>query len=271
METEFINESGDFTDSFRAALPERLGDDFYNDPETRLQPTKELDNVTNIFDMAKRVVNGSRKISAHGEELKAATEGMVKIPGEGASIEEIAAYRTAQGVPDTKEEYELAIPDSEGKEGNTVIANAVMAAAHEAGIPKSKLSAVWDPVLTALGAQVEEQVKAGQALLDADVQSLKDVKKENYDSFIAGTNKVAAHFDVQADAATGRKENLYGSNFMKLMEVAGYKDLPAVREFLGQIAPLVLERNTAIGRGKGAEGGDEWFTDYHEVEENKDN
>ena len=178
---EFIDEDGDFTEDFRDSLPERLGDTYYNDPDTKQKPTKELDNVNNVFDMAKMVVTGSRKISAHGDELKKATEGMIKIPSEGAAPEEVVAYRKAQGVPETAEGYELAIP-KENNEGYDAIASVIKSAAHEAGIAPSKLSAIWDKVVPALVSQTADIEKKGQEILAADIQALKDVKKEKYDS-----------------------------------------------------------------------------------------
>ncbi len=245
---EFIDEQGGLTDEFRAALPERLGDAYYNDPATRQQPTKELDNVKNVFDLAKMVVTGSRKISSHGEQLKKATDGFIKIPGEGATAEEVAAYRKAQGVPDSPDGYQLTIPDAD-KEGFGVIAKEVSAAAHEVGIPPSKLSAVWGKVVNALVIQTQALEKKGMDLLTADVQALKDAKREKYDAFITDTNKVAAHFDVKGDAALGTQDNPVGSNFMTMMDKMGLKDTPVVREFLGAIAPLVLEGKTTLGRG----------------------
>ena len=249
---DYSDENGDFTEDFRSALPEKLGDDYYNDPEHQ-KPTKELDNVNNIFDMAKMVVSGSRKISAHGEELKKAVEGLIKIPGEGATNNEIAAYRKAVGVPDSYEGYDLPVPE-EDKEGFEAIAKEVKTAAHEAGIPPSKLSAVWEKVVTALGTQTQALEQRGKELLDKDIQTLKDTKKEKYDSFITDTNKVAAHFDIKADPALGTQDNLVGGNFMRLMDTMGIKDTPAVREFLGSIAPLVLEGKTTIGKGSGEPG-----------------
>ncbi len=255
--SEFIEENGDLTEDFRAALPERLGDAYYNDPETKKEPTKELDNIRNVFDMAKMVVTGSRKISQHGEVLKKATEGMIKIPGEGATDDEIAAYRKAMGVPDTVDGYQLTIPEND-KEGYETIAREVRAAAHEAGIAPSKLSKVWDKVVGAIAAQTAALEKKGMDLLTADIQALKDAKKEKYDSFIQDTDKVAAHFDVKGDAAIGTQDNPIGSDFMKLMDSLGVKDTPVVREFLGSIAPLVLEGSSHIGAnppGSRDEGG----------------
>ncbi len=265
--------NGDFTPDYRATFPEMLGDVYYNDPETRQKPTKELDNVKNVSDALKMVVTGSRKISAHGEELKnvatKATEGMIKIPGEGATVEEIAAYREAQGVPKDVSGYELPIPEDEAnKAGNEAIAKEVAAAAHEAGIPKSKLTAVWNKVVPALAAQAQALEKQGNDLLAADVQALKDVKKDKYDSFIIDTDKVAAHFDIKANQDAGTKENLRGTEFMKLMEGMGIKDVPVVREFLGAIAPLVLEGSTALG-GPAPQAKSEGGFDYDYDEKGK--
>ena len=244
---DYIDENGAFTEDFRDSLPDILGDDYFNDPD-KTQATKYFDNVKDLPTLLKRAVNGDRKISAHGEALKKATEGMIKIPGEGSTPEEIVAYRKAQGVPETSDGYELPIPE-EGKEGYENIAKEVKAAAHEAGIAPSKLNAVWSKVVATMGEQTKALEAKGQELLNADVQALKDTKKEKYDSFIADTNKVAAHFDT--------KDNPIGTNFMKLCDNMGIKDTPAVREFLGQIAPLVLEGKTVIGQAASspAEGG----------------
>ena len=233
-------------DEFKEQLPEALGDDYFNDGTERQQPTKYFDNVDSFTTLAKRAVNADRTISSHGEALKNATKGYIKIPGEGASVEEMAAYRKAQGVPETPKGYELAIPEVD-KEAYTEIAKEVAAAAHEAGIPPSKLSALWGRVTTALVAQNQAIEKQGQDLLAADVQALKDAKKENYDAFIGDTNNVAANFDIKADLEAGIKENPVGANFMSLMDTMGIKDTPVVREFLGAIAPLVLEGKTSIG------------------------
>ena len=244
---EYIGEDGTFTDDFRAELPERLGDAYYNDPDTKLQPTKELDNVKNIFDMAKMVVTGSRKISQHGETLKKATEGMIKIPGEGATPEEIVAYRQAQGVPETPDGYELVNDQLEPED--KPFAEIVQNSCHKNGIPKSKAQAVFNDVKETLNQMKEADVKKGMDLLNADVQALKDVKKEKYDSFIEDTNKVARHFDVKADSQLGTKANPIGTNFMDFMEHMGVRDVPVVREFLGAIAPLLLEGSTHLGAG----------------------
>jgi hypothetical protein len=260
---DYIGEDGSFTDNLRADLPTLLGDDYYNDPETKQQPTKELDNVKDLSTLLRKTVNASRKISAHGEAIKKATEGMIKIPGEGATPEEVVAYRKAQGVPETPDGYALTIPEND-KEGFEAIAKEVKAAAHEAGIAPSKLAGVWEKVTTALMAQTQALEKKGMEILNADIQALKDAKKEKYDAFIQDTNKVASHFDVKADG----QDNPIGSNFMKLMETMGIKDTPVVREFLGAIAPLVLEKGSHLG-GPAPQGNKEGGFSYQYDEHGK--
>jgi hypothetical protein len=251
-------------EEFKEQLPELLGDDYYNDKEKR-QPTKYFENVDSFATLAKRALNADRKISAHGTELKRATEGMIKIPGEGATEEDIKAYRKAIGIPEKQEDYQLKIPDQD-KEGFEAIAKQVRTAAHQVGIAPSKLSAVWDQVMTALVAQNQALEQKGMELLAADVQALKEAKKEKYDAFIAETDRVAAELDVKGDLNAGRPDNPIGSNFMRLMDNMGIKDTPVVREFLGAIAPLVLEGKTIIGGStptSAGEGGFDYQYDEH--------
>ena len=40
-----IDEQGNFTPEFTTELPNMLGDDFYNDPDTKQQPTKMFENI----------------------------------------------------------------------------------------------------------------------------------------------------------------------------------------------------------------------------------
>jgi len=237
-------------DEFKEQLPDALGDDYYNDGTERQQPTKYFDNVDSFTTLAKRAVNADRTISSHGEALKNATKGYIKIPGEDASVEEMAAYRKAQGVPETAEGYEVPIPEDVPEEDKPVydnLAKMVAISAHKAGIPPSKINPVFEDVIKTVVARRNAEIKEGQDLLDADIQSLKDTKKEGYDSFISDTNKVAAHFDIKADAVVGIKENLKGSDFMAFLKGMGVNNVPVVREFLGAIAPLVLEGKTSIG------------------------
>lgn len=83
--------------------------------------------------------------------------GRVKVPGEGASEQEVAEYRKALGVPDDAKGYEAPkLVDSEGKQltgsdGEPLEIDqerfgAIAAYAHEAGMPKAAFEAVMQKV-----------------------------------------------------------------------------------------------------------------------------
>lgn len=58
----------------------------------------------------KTVVDLAKSYGALEKKLGARDEGMVKIPGEGATPEEISAYRRAAGIPETAEAYDSIQP-----------------------------------------------------------------------------------------------------------------------------------------------------------------
>ncbi len=70
-------------------------------------------------------------------------EGYIKVPGEGATTEEVAAYRKAQGVPDTPDGYELKKPEGElGNFYNEEEVKAFAAKAAELGLTKAQAAAL---------------------------------------------------------------------------------------------------------------------------------
>jgi len=240
-----IDETGTFTEEFTEKLPEMLGDEIYNDPDTRQQKTKVFDNIKDLRTLTLNHLRAERKISSHGEELKKATEGLTKIPGEGSSPEEVTAYRKAIGVPETKDGYELSIPKVEtDKAGYEAIAKEVREAAHTAGIPASKLSAVWNTVINGLIKQTTELEQKGIDLMEKDTAALKEKHKEKYDSFMKDGEDALAKFENGPEVA-------------KLLDSFGIKGHPIVREFLYEVAPLVLEGGTHLGGGQEEKGKEE--------------
>lgn len=82
--------------------------------------------------------------------------GRIKVPGEGASAEEIAEYRKAIGVPEDPKGY--AVPEFKDAAGNPIPLNTAMteritAAAHKMGVPKAALDALLEGEIRA---QIEE-------------------------------------------------------------------------------------------------------------------
>lgn len=95
--------------------------------------------------------------------------GRIKVPGEGATAQEIAEYRQAIGVPAEPGGYQL--PEVKGADGNPIPLNTatterIFAKAHELGVPK----AVGEQLVAAeIAAQIEEH-DAAIKQLQADAQ-----------------------------------------------------------------------------------------------------
>lgn len=234
----------------RENLQSVLGDDYYNDPETKQQPTKMFDNVADEKGFARNYINAQRKISKGEEAFAEKTKGMVKIPDDKSTPEEIAAYRKATNVPESADKYELAIPgDAMDKAGFEVIAGEVRKAAFEAGAPNSIISKVWSKVTEALTLQNAALEQKGIELMKADEETLKAEWKDKYDATMKITDDALAKFKM-------------GGEVIKLLDTYGIKNHPAFRRFIAEVAPLVLEGKTIAGQGGGGEVGDGWPISY---------
>ena len=250
-----IGEDGVFTDEFREQLPGLLGDNYFNDPETKQQPTKMFDNIKDIKGLVNMTATAQRELSRGDARFADKMKEMIKIPGEGATPEEIAAYNKAVGVPETMDGYELPIPEGDDKAGYEVIANAVKAAAFESGVPASKVIGVWGKVVEAIDQQNKALEQKGLALMAAEETAQKEKYKDKYPIFIEEGDKVLT-----------KAKN--GAELGKILEIFGLKNHPAVREFLFEIAPLVNQGSTTLG-GSAQEKDEKWFTDYSGVGKNE--
>jgi hypothetical protein len=99
---------------------------------------------------------------------RAKTEGMIKVPGEGATAEEIAAYHKAIGVPEKEDEYGYQLP--EGLAEDAVDKAKIDAWRKEfkaAGIPKATAEKILNKYLgdevAGMKARSEEYTKALEA------------------------------------------------------------------------------------------------------------
>jgi hypothetical protein len=77
----------------------------------------------------------------------------------------------------------------------------------------------------------------GLALMASEVDGMKELHKEKYDSFIAGTDEALAKFKGGADVKT-------------LLDTYGIGNSPVIRNLLAEIAPLVNEGKTVFGETK---------------------
>lgn len=120
---------------------------------------KSLDDVVKSYREAERAVRDG---------------GRVKVPGEGASPEEVAAYHKAIGVPEKPDGYATPeIKDADGNpvEINTALTDRVKAAAHKAGVPKEALDAILAEEVQAQAAEYDQIVKQLQAKSAEHVKS----------------------------------------------------------------------------------------------------
>lgn len=120
-------------------------------------------------------LNGLAKI-ARDNQKALRDSGRVKVPGEGAGAEEIAAFRSAIGVPEKASDYKLPeLKDADGNpltdaEGNSPV-NAdklgrIVEIAHKNGIPKAALEATLQEIAEADLNEIagaENQLKADAA------------------------------------------------------------------------------------------------------------
>lgn len=139
-------------------------------------------------------LNGLAKIARDNQ--KALREsGRVKIPGEGASAEEVAAYHKAIGVPDNPQGYEIKAPVGEdGKPVplNQALADRIAAAGHKLGAPKGVVEGLANEIMQfemdALHKADGEQRAAAQAWVAKQGQDA--------DAKIAAIDRAAAALSI---------------------------------------------------------------------------
>jgi hypothetical protein len=112
--------------------------------------------------------------------------GRVKVPGEGASAEEVAAFRAGIGVPENAEGYEIKLPEtSGGLELDGDMIGKLAAIAHENGLPKAGFEAVANAYVAQ---QVEDHI--------AEVKRQDDLTQAQLKAW--GADKDAKLADCQA-------------------------------------------------------------------------
>jgi hypothetical protein len=93
-------------------------------------------------------------------------EGYIKVPGEGATPEEVAAYRKAQGVPDAPDAYELKKPEGElGNYYNEEEVKAFATKAAELGLTKAQAAALAEWRLGISKEHDDKEREEGRAFL----------------------------------------------------------------------------------------------------------
>lgn len=104
--------------------------------KTSLRDYLKASGIKDINSLAKR---------ARDNQAALRDSGRIKIPGEGASAEEIKAYRTALGVPENAAGYEFKAPvgeDGQPIELNDGTLSRIAEFAHKHGLPKGPMEAL---------------------------------------------------------------------------------------------------------------------------------
>ena len=232
------------------AVKAHLGDDFFNDPDKKSEPTKMFDNLKSEKDLLKMAATAQRKATQnektygdkYAKEYAEKTKGMVKLPAPDAKPDspEVIAYRKAVGVPDAVEGYQMPIPENAIEEDKPLyneIAKITAAEAHKLGIPKGMAEALFKNAINTVNTHFAAMTNNGLSAIQADEAKLKEQYKEKYDEFVKTTDAVLAK------TKTGKEFELL------------VKANPLVRNLIAEFAPLVLEGKT-FGGDTGKTAGD---------------
>jgi len=135
--------------------------------------------------------------------------GRVKVPGEGASAEEITAFHKAIGVPDDAKGYAFTPPKD--AQGNDVPLDQkglerIAAAAHQHGVPKAAMEAV---VAEFIKGQMDDLADAESQVVAAVEAKLKGFGADRAAKIAAMDNAIKA-LDLTAEQARGIRGVLGG-------------------------------------------------------------
>lgn len=306
---ELLNENLEFTDEFRTQLPTLLGDAYYKDPATKTEPIKVFDDVKDIKGLLKLTLDSKRAASkgreAFDAEFAEKTKGLVKVPGEGATPDEIKAFRKSIGAPETKDGYKTVltvpagVPESD-KPYYGKLAEVVSDAADAAHVPLSAAKAIWEKANAQMIEYANGIETAGMKMMQDDIESQRTELGAKYDQYVddvnrtiskIGTEKVLNEAEQAKNFNDWLTKNPAASEEMKTLakkelgQTAGQKMLNVLAAFgllqfdttgklkgghpafIKGFAELVPLLNSGKGHqgGDGGGGGEQWFTDYSEI------
>ena len=111
------------------------------------------------FDEASR---RHKELVTENETLKKQAEGMVKIPGENASQEEVTAYHRKLGWPEKPEDYGIEAAFPAGMEGGAEFLQGFLKKCHDMKVPKNIAQGMFEWYTGGLKETVEAQLRADQ-------------------------------------------------------------------------------------------------------------
>ena len=124
---------------------------------------------------AKTLADVDKMLRDNIAAARAKTDGMVRVPGENATPEEIAAFHRALGVPDKPEDYKLPPPEKvpEGVVHDTKLEADFLAKSRELGLNAKQVQALRDWQMERVGATVAEQRAATAKSIEAEKAELQ--------------------------------------------------------------------------------------------------
>jgi hypothetical protein len=217
-----VGPDGKFAENWRTQLPEDI------------REHKELVNVKDIQTLAKNHVNVQALIAKKAE-------GMVKVPGENASEEEIAAYRKATGVPDSPEAYAYTVPADFPKDipFDQKRFDDFRAVAFKAGMNQVTFEAAVNHEITRQIAEYNALNTAAENLAKQTTEQLKKEHGTGYDAWLA-------------------KAKLAYSKIPEMVEIAkltGMGDHPVFLKLAGWIGEHINEGSFEKGSGPSGDKG----------------
>lgn len=160
--------------------------------------TKGADGIESLNDPAKWLDSAPKPLAefvrSNMTAARAKTEGLVKVPGEGATPDEINAYFKAIGVPDKPEGYELKAPEKlpEGLQHDAEMEKAFLSRARELGLTKAQVTALRDFQINYLGESVTKNRAAMASVIAAEKAELTTRFGDKLDGTVAEAKALAA-------------------------------------------------------------------------------
>mgnify|MGYP001467925545 CR=1 FL=1 len=182
-----------------------------------LKGNKELTKYEKISDLGKAFV-----------ELKGKTEGMVKIPGEKATPEELSAFRQAMGIPDKPEGYELKKPDKmpEGMQYDETLESKFKETANKLGLTQVQVKGIFEMFN---GHEIDRYSFVDKFIKEnreKAVSTLKDIWKGN--AYEENRTKTTKTFFDTLQKLNPPKELGGMEGIKKAFDESGFGDNPAI-------------------------------------------
>jgi hypothetical protein len=182
----------------------------------------------------------SRFIELHGK-----ADGAVKIPGEGASDEEVKAYLSAVGVPDTADGYQINADNlPEGLQVTEEAMKYLKEASHELALNPKQAQGVFDKWNAEQARREQAGVEARKKSAEDGIAALRTKWAGDYDSKLAAAKKAVNDFGEIA-----------GVNIQEELAALGNLDNnPAMLRIFAAIGERISEDSRLPGAG-GREAG----------------